>query len=93
MTRNQIFGVGIAFIVLFMAIGSLFSDQDTKYSRNDRDSWNVKVDVVVDDDEIVIKSAGGSTVVHTSDGKLECERGQDYITVTRKDGSETRIAC
>ncbi len=91
MTRNQIFGIGVAFIAVFMAIGSLFSDDATNYSRNDRGGWDVEVEV--DDDEIVITSTGGSTVVHTRDGKLECERDQKHITVTRKDGSETRIEC
>ena len=95
MTRNQIFGAGVAAIIAFMAIGSLFSDDDRDYRHGDRDRWhgNVEVDIDVDDGEIVIKSVGGNTVVYTEDGKIECKDGQDAITVTRKDGSETRIAC
>ncbi len=93
MTRNQIFGAGVAAIVAFMAIGSLFSDEDRNYRHDDRDDWRVDVEIDVDDDEIIIKSVGGKTVVYTESGKIECSDGQDAVTVTRKDGSETRIAC
>lgn len=93
MTRNQIFGAGVAAIALFMAIGSLFSDEDRNYRHEDSDGWNIDMDIDVDDGEIVIKSKGGKTVVYTEDGTFICQDGQDAITVTRKDGSETRIEC
>ncbi|MBO6503515.1 MAG: hypothetical protein JJ850_14080 [Kordiimonadaceae bacterium] len=93
MTRNQIFGAGVAAIVAFMTIGSLFSDEDRSYRHDDRDDWRMDVDIDVDGDEIIIKSVGGKTVVYTENGKVECSEGQDAITITRKDGSETRIAC
>lgn len=93
MTRNQIFGVGVAVIVAFMAIGSFFSDEDRDYRYRDRDGFKVNVEIDVDDDEVVITSRGGNTVVHTKDGKIECEPGQDAITITRDDGSQTRIEC
>lgn len=93
MTRNQIFGGGVAIIIVFMAIGSLFSDEDSNYRYDDKDGWNVDVDIDIDDDEIVITSKGGKTVVHTENGTFECSAGQDAITVTRKDGSTTRIEC
>ena len=92
MTRNQIFGAGIAAIIAFMAVGSLFSDEDRSY-RYDDDNWNVDVKIDADSDEIVIKSRNGKTVVYTEEGKFTCDDGQDAITVTRKDGSETRIEC
>ncbi len=93
MTRNQIFGAGIAAIVVFMAVGSLFSDEDKNYRDYDDSEWKVAVDVEVDDDEIVIKSRNGKTVIYTEEGKFSCDDGQDALTVTRKDGSQTRIEC
>jgi len=94
MTRNQIFGGAVGAIVVFMAIGSLFSDEDYRYSDDDDNyRYDVSIDVDVDGDEIVIKSMGGKTVVFTKDGKFECEDGQDSISVTREDGSVTVIAC
>ena len=95
MTRNQIFGGAVGGIIVFMAIGSLFSDDDRRY-RSDNDDgrhYNVNIEVDVDGDEIVIKTMGGETVVFTKDGKFECEDGQDSISVTREDGSVTVIAC
>ncbi len=95
MTRNQIFGGAIGGIIVFMAIGSLFSDKDQNYRGDDDDHrrYNVNIDVDVDGDEIVIKTMGGKTVVFTKDGKFECEDGQDSISITRDDGSVTVIAC
>lgn len=95
MTRNQIFGSAIGGIIIFMAIGSLFSDDDQRYRNDDDDyrGYNVNIEVDVDGDEIVIKTIGGETVVFTKDGKIECENGQDSISVTRDDGSVTVIAC
>ncbi len=94
MTRNQIFGGAVGGIVVFMAIGSLFSDEDRNYRHDDNDyRYDVSIDVDVDGDEIVIKTMGDKTVVFTKDGKIECEDGQDSISVTREDGSVTVIAC
>jgi len=95
MTRNQIFGSAIGGIIVFMAIGSLFSDNDQRYRNDDDDhrGYNVNIEVDVDGDEIVIKTIGGETVVFTKDGKIECESGQDSISVARDDGSVTIIAC
>lgn len=93
MTRNQIFGSAIAAIAVFMVVGSFFSDDDRNYRHRDSDNWNVDMDIDVDEGEIVIKSIGGRTVVYTEDGKFECSDDQDAITVTRKDGSQTRIEC
>jgi len=95
MTRNQIFGSAIGGIIVFMAIGSLFSDDDQRYSsyNDDHDGYNVNIEIDVDGDEIAIKTIGNKTVVFTKDGKIECENGQDSISVTRDDGSVTVIAC
>ncbi len=95
MTRNQIFGSAIGGIIIFMAIGSLFSDDDQRYRSGDDDHgrYNVNIEVDVDGDEIAIKTIGNKTVVFTKDGKFECEDGQDSISVTRDDGSVTVIAC
>jgi len=93
MTRNQIFGAAVAAIVLFMAIGSLFSDGTNNYRDDDDYRFDVSIEADVDGDEIVIKTMGNKTVVFTKDGKFECEDGQDSISVTREDGSVTVIAC
>lgn len=93
MTRNQIFGAGVAIIVVLMAIGSFFTDEGQGYRDHDRDGFKIDVEIDSDDDEIVITSRGGNTVVHTRQGKIECEAGQDAITVTREDGTQTRIEC
>lgn len=95
MTRNQIFGGAIGGIIVFMAIGSLFSEEDHNYRHRDDDSYSydVNIDVDVDGDEIVIKTMGNKTVVFTKNGKFECDDGQDSISVNREDGSVTVIAC
>ena len=99
MTRNQIFGAGVGAVVLFMFIGSMFSDSDRTYRHDDHDrknyaggDWEVDIDVDVDGDEIVVKTIGGKTVVFTKDGRHECD-GRDAIVIKREDGSETRIEC
>lgn len=93
MTRNQIFGAAVAAIVLFMAIGSLFSDGTSNYRGDNDYRYDISIEADVDGDEIVIKTMGNKTVVFTKDGKFECEDGQDSISVTREDGSVTVIAC
>lgn len=95
MTRNQIFGGAVGGIVVFMAIGSLFSNEERNYRHDDDDNYryDVTIDVDVEGDEIVVKTIGNKTVVFTKDGKFECEDGQESISVTREDGSVTVIAC
>lgn len=93
MTRNQIFGAAIGGIIVSLAIGSTFADNDRSYSRGDDDGYRYEVNIDIDGDEIEIKTIGNKTVVYTKDGKFECENDQDSISVTREDGSVTVIAC
>ncbi|WP_262695300.1 hypothetical protein [Kordiimonas aquimaris] len=91
MTRNMIFGAAIGGIAVMMVIGSLMSDNN---GRNyDRDGMRIAVDIDIDDESVVISSDDGRTVVHTKDGTIKCGRGDDDITITREDGSQTRIQC
>lgn len=91
MTRNMIFGSAIAGIATLMVIASLFSDEASY--RDDERGIHVNVDIDIDDEEIVITSDGGRTVVYTKDGKQTCKDGDDALIITREDGSQTRIEC
>lgn len=91
MTRNMIFGSAIGAIVVIMAVASLFVDK-SNYDH-ERKGFNVEVDVDIDGDEIRIVTVDGRTVAYTKDGKIECNAGDDDITITREDGSQTKIAC
>lgn len=103
MTRDQIFGVGVGAVLLFMGIGSVFFDSDDRdFEWDDDDKWATEFDgeetdgvvtiEVGEGDEIAVKSHDGNTVVYTEHGRIKCQ-GREAIIIKRSDGSETRIEC